>query len=62
MPRIITIDHREEETDCPQCGQPLMLGDTAYFNDITVFCSYRCALRETARKQFEREFNCEAKR
>ena len=39
------IRHHTEEFDCPQCGAPLYVGDTAWQDDADTapFCSAYCA-------------------
>jgi lipoate synthase len=32
-----------EETDCPNCGAPLYLGDRAYFDKTEMYCTRKCA-------------------
>ena len=41
------IETREHETDCDTCGYPLVIGDTAYFNEQTseVYCGKGCAVK-----------------
>lgn len=56
MPRYRIVYH-QEELDCPQCGEPLYIGESAYQDgaDGDCYCSAACCIKhgviEHQRKQ-----------
>lgn len=56
MPRY-KVRHHTEEFDCPQCGAPVYVGDSAWQDDAETapFCSAYCAGADPKVNQQARE-------